>query len=821
MRPCEHKLRWPPRRGRTTSCFGLEWDCTLGQLSTAATTTSVSISIARLASLLPGTADRCSSQTAPVPSSPERCPVGLRLQALGSYRLKDLAEPEPLWQVEIPGLPTAFPPLRALNIRRAHLPLDATTFVGREVELDGLAQLLLERRLVTLTGPGGAGKTRLALRAASRLAERYRDGAFFVPLATISDGAEVLSAIASTLALPEQASRSVRSVLVDWMRERELLVVLDNLEQIADCAPAIEELVSSAPDLRVLATSRSPIGIVGEQEFPVPPFPVADPFADQASLAESDVVRLFLDRARLVRPDLSPDAKELALIAEITAGVDGLPLAIELAAARLRVLPLPALRDRLRHRLNTLVGGPATAPIRQRTLRDSIAWSYELLDEAERALFRRLGIFAGGWTTSAAEEIGAGSPVQDVETALFALVEQSLVQAVPLAGEPRFTMLPTIAEFSREQLEQSGEGPEVATRHTNYIRGLAEELLAHIDSADREVWLDRVEADIDNIRSAVDRLTDTNDLAPALAIAAALRPYWLQRNRGAEGLRMLCALVEQPAAPDGAEFASATAAAAAIATWLGDYPTARRMGEWSVTAYRRLGDRWGFAEAIGSYAFATIEIDPKAALALNRESLESYRELGDRRGEGQALLGRATALFALNRLPETRKSLEHSIELLREAGDHYFALFCSIFLGRIKLLLGDVPGGMREYRSVLRSSRDLDLRLGMAVALDYLAEVGFGCGDAARSVRLGAAATRLKEELGGGVPPRMGGAPDPIEVGRIRLTPEEFEREAAVGRTMDIDSAIAEALAIQPEASFTLKPMRAAGQVDIEAHPTG
>ena len=734
-------------------------------------------------------------------------PEGAGLQPLGSYRLKDLPEPEALWQVEIRGLTAAFPPLRALDVRRAHLPPDATTFVGRNVELDGLGDLLTDRRLITLTGPGGTGKTRLALRAASRLAEGFRDGAFFVPLATIRQGDEVASAVASTLAVPEELGRPVGAVLADWMRDRELLLVLDNLEQIAGCAAAVDALMSSAPPhLRVLATSRSPIGIAGEQEFPVPPLPAGDRAADRDALESSDAVRLFIDRARLVRPDLSPNDKELALIAEITDGVDGLPLAIELAAARLRVLPLAAIRDRLHRRLDALVGGPLNAPPRQRSLRDTIAWSYELLDEPGRALFRRLGIFAGGWTLEAAEAIGPGRPVGDVEEVLGTLVQQSLIQASSLGDGPRFTMLPTIAEYAAEQLELNGEGPEVADRHTRYIRGLAEGALEHADSSDRESWFNRVEADLDNVRTAIDRVANSDDPLPALAIAATLRPFWLQRNRGGEGLRILCSLAEHPGASDGREFAAATAAAAAIATWLGDYAIGRRMGDMSVRAYRRLGDRWGFAEAVGSYAFATIEIDPTAALALNGESLEAYREIGDVRGEGQALLGRATARFALGELAETRELLERSIELLRQAGDHYFAIFCGMFLGRTELLMGDVAGGMKEYRRVLESSRDLDLRLGIALAFDYLAEVASKAGDVSRAVRLGATAQRLKEELGGGVPPRMGGAPDPLEVGRASLARDEFERESAAGRDMDIFSAVADALAIQWPSSLTFRP---------------
>jgi predicted ATPase/class 3 adenylate cyclase len=724
-----------------------------------------------------------------------RLPEGVRVQTLGSYRLKDLPGPERLHQLEIAGLPSAFPPLRALDVRRAHLPPEATSFIGRGPEIEALARLLTQRRLITLTGPGGSGKTRLALRTAAEVADRFADGAFFVAVASIGDPELLPGAIASELNLPEDRARPIADVLRGWLGERELLLLLDNLEQIEGAGHVVDDLLTSAPGLHVLATSRAPLKVSGEQEFPVPPFSVPAEGTDVEVLEASEVVQLFVDRARLVRPGFSPTPEDLAVITDICRRLDGLPLAIELAAARVRLLSPAAIQDRFGRRLDALVGGPSTVPDRQQSLRAAIAWSHDLLDQQGKALFRRLATFVGGWTIDAAAAVCAGSPVSDVEAGLDALALQSLIQSSPVGDEPRFTMLETIGEFAKEQLEAIGETSELMGLHTVFFRQLAEDALTQSEGPAREDWFDRLEVDLDNLRAAIDRAAGSEHLDEALGIAAALRPFWLQRNHSAEGLVILVTLSDRAGVSLGAEFAAATAAAAAIATWLGDYAIGRRMGELSVTAYRRLGDQWGLAEALGSFAFATIEVDVAVALALNHESLTIYRDLGDIRGEGQALLGRATAQFALGRLSETRESVERSLELLRQAGDHYFALFSSIFLGRIKLLMGDIAAGLDDYRAVLETSRALDLRIGIAVGLEYFGEVAVWAGDLARAVRLGATAERLKEELGGGVPPRMGGALEPLVVGRSELSPAEFDREAGLGRAMDIDSAIAEALA--------------------------
>jgi predicted ATPase/class 3 adenylate cyclase len=739
-----------------------------------------------------------------------RLPEDVRVRTLGSYRLKDLPDAERLHQLEIRGLPSGFPPLRALDVRRTHLPLETTTFIGRSVELKTLARLMTERRLVTLTGSGGSGKTRLALRAAADVIERFPDGAYFVGMASIRDSELLSAAIATQLNLSGCGTSSIdtcsetsltcetvsgcEGVLRDWLREREVLLLLDNLEQIDGAGLVIARLLSSAPGLRVLATSRSPLHVSGEQEFPVRPFAVPAHDAEPAVLGASDAVQLFTDRAKLINPSATPRPDDLAVIADICRHLDGLPLAIELAAARTRLLSLTEIRDRLGRRLDAFSASLSTVPQRQHSLRAAIAWSYDLLDEPAKALFRRLAVFVGGWTIDAADMVCAGSPVTDVEAGLDALAEQSLIHPSRVAGNPRSTVLETIGEFASEQLEESGEAPEVMSRHAACFRELAEQALAHSDGPDRESWFDGLEADLDNLRAAIERSAADGHPEQALGIAAVLRPFWLQRNHGAEGLRILVALTERAATPEAPEFAAATAAAAAISCWLGDYATARKMGELSVTAYHRIGDRRGVADALVSLSRATIDLDPTTALALNQDSVATFRDLGDVSGEGQALLARATAQLALDHPSETRESLERAIELLRRTSDHYSEVLSTIFLGRVRLLMGDGAGAMSDYRSALELSRRLDLRIGIAAALELIAEVAVWTGDATRAVRLGAAAQRLELELGGGFPSLAGEAPEPLVAARDKLTSADFAREISVGRAMDLDSTIAEAL---------------------------
>jgi len=728
----------------------------------------------------------------------DKLPAGVRVRTLGAYRLKDIPQPERLHQLEVARLPVSFPPLRALDVRRAHLPPESTTFIGRTEELAAIGDLLLDRRLVTLTGPGGTGKTRLAVRAAAQVAERVAEGAFFVSLAAIADGALIPAAITSAVGLPEDRDRSIAEVLRDWLREREVLLVLDNLEQIEGVANAVDGLLADAPRIRVLATSRAPLHVAGEQEFGVPPFSVPAARSDAITLEGSDAIQLFVDRARLMRPEFLPTAPDLVVIADIARRLDGLPLAIELAAARVRLLSLTAIRDRLAHRLDALAVGPATAPRRQQSLRETIAWSHDLLDDAGHAVFRRLAAFVGGWTYEAAEAVAGDSSVGAVgavDAALERLADQSLIQALPVGEMPRFTMLATIGEFASELLAASDEADEIIGRHVDFFRAFAQRARAESDGPAAGSWFDRIEVDLDNFRAAIERAEAHGDIEAALAIAAALGPFWLQRNHSAEGQRILVGLVDRAARSDGPELATAAATAGFNAQWLGDHATGRRMGNVSADAYRRLGDRGGLAFALGVVAFSTIEVDPLRALGLIDDYLDLSRELGDVLQQGRAFGARATAESALGRLPDARASIERSIDLARQAGDQFYALFAGIYLARIKLLMGEMAEGMADYRAMLETWRALDLRLGIAYGLERLGEVAIWAGDVPRAVRLGATAARIKEELGGGLSPWIGGALEPLVVGREQLSAVEFDREVAAGRAMDIETAIEEALA--------------------------
>jgi predicted ATPase/class 3 adenylate cyclase len=725
----------------------------------------------------------------------DKLPDGVRIRTLGAYRLKDIPQPERLHQLEIKRLPSAFPPLRALDVRRAHLPPEATTFIGRTEELAAIGDLLLEHRLVTLTGPGGTGKTRLAVRAAAQVADRFAEGAFFASLAATIDGELIPAAVTSAIGLPEDRDRSLAEVLRDWLHEREVLLVLDNLEQIEGAARAVDGLLSDAPRIRVLATSRAPLHVAGEQEFGVPPFSVPAPAADQVTLEGSDSVRLFVDRARLVRPVFMPTAPDLNVIGDIARRLDGLPLAIELAAARVRLLSVTAIRDRLAHRLDALAVGPATVSRRQQSLRETIAWSHDLLDDAGRAVFRRLAAFIGGWTYEAAEAVAGDESVGAIDTALEHLADQSLIQALPVEEMPRFTMLATIGEFASEMLTASDEAGEILVRHVEYFRAFAQRARAESDGEAAGAWFDRIETDLDNFRAAIERAEAHGEIEKALEIGAALGPFWLQRNHSAEGQRTLIGLVDRAPNSDAREVAAAAAVAAFNATWLGDFATGRRMGGVSAEAYRNLGDRRALSFALGTVGYSTIEVDPLSALKSLEDWLAICTELGDVRGQSQALLGRSNAQFALGLLPEARASVERSVDFARQAGDRWFAMFAGLFLARLKLLMGEIAEGIADYRAMLETSRALDLRIGIAVGLEWFGEVAIWAGDVSRAVRLGAAAARIKEELGGGIAGKMGGALEPLDVGREQLSAVEFDREVAAGRVMDIETAIEEALA--------------------------
>jgi predicted ATPase/class 3 adenylate cyclase len=465
----------------------------------------------------------------------DQLPPDVELRDLGERRLKDLFGPERVFQLMAPGLPSEFPPLRTLEGHPNNLPLQPTLLVGREGEVAEVAERLggEEVRLLTLTGPGGTGKTRLALQAGADLLEEFDDGVFFVSLATITHPELVPSTIAGSLGLRESAGQSLTETLEGYLHHKHLLLILDNFEQVLEGAPLVGELLGTCPELKVLATSRIPLRLYGEQEYPVPPLELPDlvRLPPLERLTQYEAVRLFVERAKAVKPDFEVTNDNASAVAEICVHLDGLPLAIELAAARTKLLPPQALLSRLGNRLKLLKGGATNLPARQRTLRATIDWSYELLDEDEKTLFGRLSVFAGGSTLEAIEEICDPQGELEALEVVGSLLEKSLLRREERAGgESRFVMLETIQEYAREKLEESGEAEETRRRHAEHYLALTETAEPELLGADQGRWMRRLGTEFANLREAHAWSLEPGEgegrAGMRLRLAAALWRFW-------------------------------------------------------------------------------------------------------------------------------------------------------------------------------------------------------------------------------------------------------------------------------------------------------
>ena len=444
---------------------------------------------------------------------------------LGVHGLKDLREPERVFQVARDGLAADFPPLRSAGGRPNNLPAEVKTFVGRQDELASLCELLVTPgvRAVTITGPGGTGKTRLALRAAESLLEPFKDGVFFVPLTPLSGPELVMPAIAGVLGVQKSADRELVDSVVTHLAGKELLLVLDNFEHVVPAAEDVAAVLVSTPNVRVLATSRVPLHIQGEHDVHIRPLALPEKDASLGDVMRAPAAQLFAQRAQESRDDFALTEGNCQTIGEICRRLDGLPLAIELAASRSRLLSPEAMLERMDDRLALLTGGPSDLPSRQQTLRSTIQWSFDLLEEPEQELLGRLSIFRGGCDLAAAEAVCGA----DVLTSLSILVEHSLVEARwNELGDTRYELLETIAEFAREQLEESGEAGELAERHAGYFAAYAESVELSLYSDARAPWLVRLSDDRDNFRAALAWSVDRDEASVGLRILAALWLWW-------------------------------------------------------------------------------------------------------------------------------------------------------------------------------------------------------------------------------------------------------------------------------------------------------
>jgi predicted ATPase len=711
--------------------------------------------------------------------------------------LKDLENPEHLFQLMGEGLPDEFPPLRSLDARPNNLPSQLTSFVGRAREIDGIKEALAETRLLTLTGPGGTGKTRLSIQVGMDLLGTFEQGVFFVPLASIEDPGLVPSTIAHTLGLAEE-TRPIVETLTEHLRDKELLLILDNFEQITGAGPVVADLLQAAPRLKALVTSRAVLHVTGEQEYPVPPLQLPDvehlPPLDVLSQYES--VSLFIQRAKAVHPGFAVTDENAPAVAEICARLDGLPLAIELAAARVRVLAPDSILERLQHRLTLLTGGARDLPRRQQTLRDAIGWSYDLLDEPERILFARLSTFVGGSSLEAAEAVCAPDVEIDILDGLSSLVDKSLLRRLDTeAGEPRFRMLQVMREYAMERLDDSEDGEEVHGRHAEFFLGMAEEAEQHLLGPEQARWLDTVELEHDNVRSAIEWFK-RNDVTRALRAAAAVWRFWQIRGYLQEARHRLTELVVIPGASEDVEArAKALEAAGGVAYWQGDFEVAREFYQESLEIHRALGDRSGEANALYNigFTYGAAGIDPVKATSLTNDAISIFRELGDRSGEAKCLWALSWSAWTQKDFDRARPYLAEAEKAFRELGDPFSLGWVLHTLGLIAIVDGRLEEAARHLReglSIFADARDLSGITLLFEDFAWLAEAG---GYRDRAVRLGAAAEELARQTGTdifGTGRESSGLPDP----RVWVTDDPARALWAEGETMTVDEAVAYAL---------------------------
>jgi predicted ATPase/class 3 adenylate cyclase len=771
-------------------------------------------------------------------------PAQVTLASLGEFRLRDILQPEEVFQLRHPALRAEFPPLNAPGDVPHNLPTHPTPFLGREREVEELIALLLrpEVRLVTLTGSGGVGKTRLALRVAAESLESFSDGVFVIDLAALSDHTLVPSATATALGLHEQPGQTMAETLAAHLRDRHVLLLFDNFEHLLAAATLVSDLIAAAPHMKVLATSRSRLGLQAEHEYGVETLPVPDltSLPPLAELQQYDAIALFVARARALRSDFALTAENAAAVAAICARVDGLPLAIELAAARVKLLPPRALLDRLEDRLATLTGGARDLPARQRTVRATIAWSYGLLTPEETTLFRRLSVFVGGWTLAGAEAIAAVEAPESIDalSALSGLVDQNLVDERPRspADQPRYGMLETIREFASEQLVESGESDAIERAFEAFLIDLATAAETELQGSAQPLWLDRLEADHDNMRAALRTILERGDGAMALRLASRLWRFWKWRGHPNEGRSWL---ERSLAAAGGTNFSGRPAAeyglgelsmeipdleAAAmhykaslelseqqrdrlgiaialnglliVAVNRYDYTEARELGERALRLRRELGDERGVAVALSGLAMvAREEGDLERAANMYEASLALWR----RRDEPIWLAATLQALGITRRMTgdqqAARTLLGESQALQERLGDHFGLGVTAIECGHLARQEGDFPSAATEYTTALRQFTSVGANLGAVEALEWLAATAVDRGEAAQALRFFGATEAARRALSL-PPPAASDAPILTEKQKQAALAAGMDR-AADGQALSLDKATAEALRAQ------------------------
>ena len=746
-----------------------------------------------------------------------------KLLDLGEHRLKDLLAPERLAQVDADGLRSEFPPLHSIDARPNNLPTQLTSFVGRRDELEEALRLLRGSRLLTLTGPGGIGKTRLSLQIAAAAADDFPDGVWFVPLEPVRERELVAPTIARTIGVTDRASRSVVDGIAEALSDGHVLFVLDNFEQVIDAATVLPEMLARSPGLRILVSSRTALRVYGEQEFavpglPAPPDPSRLPELERlnlpaelravtaATLEGFELAQLFVARARSVRPSFELTDANAPAVGRITARLHGMPLAIELAAARVKLLSPEQIVARLEDHLALLTSGSRDLPERQQTLRGAIAWSYDLLEPGTRRLLNRLAVFVGGCELDVADRVcGPASEVGvDVFDGVAMLVDQSLLRVEDGADEQRYVMFDAIREYAAEMLTVSGECDDIEERRSRAYLDLAEEAAPQLAGADQRRWLDRLEREHDNLRATIMWAANRPDPELAVRVAFALWRFWQQRGYLNEARVRLDDLSGRGWDLSPVLHARLAEARGGVAYWQADQVTAEACYAEALELWRQIGDRREIANALFNRAYADaawimggrIDGDASAAREMLEEALAIYRDLGDAAGEGNILWAIGSFHFFANEMAEAEATYREALRLHR-AGHNQTMEAWSLHMLALSLVSQkravEAKAAAHEALTYFKEAGDV---AGITLVLDDLSGVALFDQDLPRAGRMWGAARHLQEITGVDLASftETGFGSLGYSTASQVLPPEDLERYAAEGAAMSLDEAVAYAL---------------------------